>query len=206
MRHDDCGSDFLQQSDDCIAVEDRCIGRRNRRQLRGIKLIKYRITRRPFSGPLRVQPSLRPKLITLGRDEPALDVLEVRWSQWAICLRLIRRAAPARLVYDVNRVTLPQEVLSPTFPTIRRSREVRSGLTESVNHQKRPTMGLFSWDLVLGVDLAAQDLLPVDRRVLPSSKQIALAFNRYRQIFRIQDNDTKAQRHKEGCCRRSLHH
>src|SRR5262249_49187240 len=170
MGHDDCGSDFLQQSDDCVAVEDRCIGGRNRRQLRGIELIKYRITGRPFPRPWRVQPSLRPKLVTLGHDEAALDVLDVRRSQWAICLRLIRRPSPARLVDDVNRVPLPQEVLSPTFPTIRRSCEVRSGLTESVNHQKRPTMGLFSWDLILGVDLAAHDLLPVDRRVLPSSK------------------------------------
>src|SRR5262249_25798884 len=107
---------------------------------------------------------------------------------------------------DVNRVALPQEILSPTFPTIRRSREVRSGLTESVNHQERPTMSLFSWDLVLSVDLAAHDLLPVDRRVLPSSKQVALTFNRYRQIFCIQRKHTKAQRHKEGGGRRSLHH
>src|SRR5262245_36031274 len=177
MGHNDCGANFLEQRNDGITVEYRRIRSRNRRQLRGVKLIEDDISRRAATRPLSVQARLRPKVVLLRRDKSPLDVSDVRLCQGAVYVRLKRSPAPARLVDNINGITLPQKILSPAFAAIRSSSEVRSGLAKPVDHQDGPAMSLFGRNLVLGVNLAAHHLLVVDGRVLCSGEYVTLPRN-----------------------------
>src|SRR6516225_9011650 len=105
-----------------------------------------------------MQMRLRPEIVAFGSDKPALSILEIRLPLCRIDVRRIRRSGATRLVHNIDGVTLPQEELSPAFAIIRRSREIRSGLPETVNHDDRIRMRLSGRNLVFDVELTCEYL------------------------------------------------
>ena len=128
-----------------------------------------------------MQVGLRPKVVALGRDKAAQHVFQIRRGQRAIVIRVVCGFTAARLVDDINAVSLPQKELSPAFTAIRGPREIRSRLSQSVNHDDRPRMRLSGRNLKLDVQLVRHHLPIVGGRIFSADEEVTLLRDRQRR-------------------------
>ena len=126
--------------------------------LRGEELIERVIARQTGSRPLGVQVRLRPQIGPLRRREQVLGTLHARHASWAVDRSDVRRLAASRLIHDVHREAVAQQVIRPARAVVGRAGEARSQLATPVHQHDwvRTLVPLFR-DLVPDVHLSRHE-------------------------------------------------
>ncbi len=121
-----------------------------------------------------MQFGLRPKLLQFRRSEALLDVADRRLARAAVDVAEESRAAAPRLIDDVDRIAVGDEIIGPAAASIRRAQEIRRGLAAAVNHHHRVGAGPVLGDLILHEHLADHDRLLVDLDIAAGNREYAL--------------------------------
>ena len=140
--------DAIQQCSARIAVQFLLLREtRDRRQLFSVELIEHRIACDAGTGPLRVQPRLRPQFRSFRRGELLFDPARRPLNGFAI-FRAQRGAPASGLIHHINRITLTQKKLRPAVASIGRAGEIGSALTSAFDHHDRQRMRAASGYLI----------------------------------------------------------
>src|SRR5713101_8758794 len=122
--------------------------------------------------------SLWPAIVALPCGLILLKVFGIaRSAHGTVDLWHIRRSTASWLVYDVNGITLSQEVLRPALTSVRRLHVKASRNTTTVDHHHWIGTRLFGRNQELRIDLAAHYFLAFDLRILPACVYIAYLCN-----------------------------
>jgi hypothetical protein len=119
MRHHDRGADLFEERHERVPRHGlRLFRRAHEGDLRHVELVEDRIAREPRARPLRVQLCLRPQIEFFRRGEALLRRDEIGSGLRALRIGVVAGARTPRLIDDIDRVALAQEIFRPAHAAV----------------------------------------------------------------------------------------